>query len=371
LRLTGGVKSLRFFLLVAMVAWTPNRAVSADATNEFAGLLTALPPVPELRIPPEPAAWRREQAEIRATLTRLLGDFPARPTVPKVRVLAREEHGTYSLERFEFDNGLGDRVPGVLLMPMARKGRLPAILYHHWHGGEYDRGNVELFQTNHTPVAPGPALAERGFAVLAIDVACFGERQGQGADGLRGGAGEMSAAKFDLWAGRTLWGRIVRDDQLALDYLASRPEVDPDRIGAMGMSMGATRTWWLMALDERIKAGVAVACLTRYQDLIAAGGLKYHGIYYYVPGMLRHFDTEAVVAACAPRPLLCLNGDEDAGSPVAGIHRIEAAAAPGWSVLGARERFRSEVFAGLGHVYTPAMWKQTTGWFDRWLAENR
>jgi dienelactone hydrolase len=214
-------------------------------------------------------------------------------------------------------------------------------------------------------------LAERGFAVLAIDVACFGERQGQGADGLRGGAGEMSAAKFDLWAGRTLWGRIVRDDQLALDYLASRPEVDPDRIGAMGMSMGATRTWWLMALDERIKAGVAVACLTRYQDLIAAGGLKYHGIYYYVPGMLRHFDTEAVVAACAPRPLLCLNGDEDAGSPVAGIHRIEAAAAPGWSVLGARERFRSEVFAGLGHVYTPAMWEQTTGWFDRWLAENR
>lgn len=365
------MKPLRFFLLVAIVAWTPNRGVSADATNEFAGLLTALPPVPELRIPPEPAAWRRGQAEIRTTLTRLLGDFPVRPTAPNVRVLAREEHGTYSLERFEFDNGLGDRVPGVLLLPMARKGRRPAILYHHWHGGEYDRGKVELFQTNHTPVAPGLALAERGFAVLAIDAACFGERQGQGADGLRGGAGEMSAAKLDLWAGRTLWGRIVRDDQLALDYLASRPEVDPNRIGAMGMSMGATRTWWLMALDERIKAGVAVACLTRYQDLIAAGGLKYHGIYYYVPGILRHFDTEAVVAACAPRALLCLNGDQDVGSPVAGIHRIEAAAALGWSVLGARERFRSEVFAGLGHVCTPAMWEQTTGWFDRWLAENR
>jgi dienelactone hydrolase len=135
----------------------------------------------------------------------------------------------------------------------------------------------------------------------------------------------------------------------------------------MGMSMGATRTWWLMALDDRIRAGVAVACLTRYQDLVAEGGLRHHGIYYFVPGMLRRFDAEAVVACAAPRALLCLNGDRDAGSPVEGIRRIERAAAPAWSVGGHPERFRSEVFPGVGHEYTPEMWEKTVRWFAEHL----
>ena len=97
---------------------------------------------------------------------------------------------------------------------------------------------------------------------------------------------------------------MLRDDLMALDYLASRPEVDARRIGVTGMSMGATRSWWLMALDERIKTGVAVACLTRYQNLIEHEMLKAHGIYYFVPNLLNHFDTEAVVALLAPRPAL-------------------------------------------------------------------
>src|SRR5579872_3820655 len=118
----------------------------------------------------------------------------------------------------------------------------------------------------------------------------------------------MSASKFSLWVGRTLWGMILRDDSMALDYLASRPEVDPQRLGVTGISMGATRSWWLMALDERIKTGVAVACLTRYQNLIQHGALKAHGIYYFVPDLLTHFDTEAIVALIAPRPILFMTG---------------------------------------------------------------
>ena len=157
---------------------------------------------------------------------------------------------------------------------------------------------------------------------------------------------------------------------MALDYLAWRPEVDTGRIGAMGMSMGATRTWWLMALEERVKAGVAVACLTRYQDLIATGGLQHHGIYYFVPGMLRHFDTEAVVACIAPRALLCLNGDRDAGSPVAGLAEIARRASPAWMNLGEPEAFRSEVFRGHGHVWSPPMWELALAWCERWLGEN-
>lgn len=361
---------LLVFALAGLLVAARNSAVGQPTETPSAADRNVVPPVPPLRVAETAAAWTRQQADLRATLERLLGNFPVRPAVPAVRVLSREDRGSFTVERFEFSNGLGDTVPGVLLLPNRRSRPVPGILYCHWHGGEYDKGKVELFETNHTPQLPGQTLTERGYAVLAIDAACFGERHGRGPDGLKGGAGELSAAKFDLWLGRSLWGRILRDDRMALDYLASRPEVDATRLGAMGMSMGATRTWWLMALDERLKAGVAVACLTRYQELIEADGLKHHGIYYYVPGLLTHFDTEAVVACAAPRALLCLNGDQDAGSPVTGIRQIERLAAPAWEVLGQPGRFKSRVYEGVGHTYTQEMWRETLDWLERQLAKN-
>ena len=106
---------------------------------------------------------------------------------------------------------------------------------------------------------------------------------------------------------------MVRDDLLALNYLVTRPEVDPARIAAMGMSMGSTRTWWIAALDDRIKVAVSVACLTRYQDMIATGEVNGHGIYYFVPGMLHEkIDTESVIGLIAPRAHLTLTGEKDA-----------------------------------------------------------
>ena len=83
--------------------------------------------------------------------------------------------------------------------------------------------------------------------------------------------------------------------------------------------MGSTRAWWIMALDDRPKAAVCVACMTRYQDLIRNAMLRAHGIYYFVPGMLQHFDSEAVIACAAPRAMLFMTGDQDGGSPVEGV----------------------------------------------------
>jgi dipeptidyl aminopeptidase/acylaminoacyl peptidase len=178
---------------------------------------------------------------------------------------------------------------------------------------------------------------------------------------------ELSASKFNLWVGRTLWGMMLRDDLMALDYLRSRPEVDQRRVGVTGMSMGATRSWWLMALDERIKTGVAVACLTRYQNLIEQQGLDRHGIYYYVPGMLDHFDTEAVVSLIAPRPVLFLNGDLDPGSPAEGVRKIERAVRKIYRLHGAGREFASRVYRGVGHDYTPDMWKRMLDWMNKHL----
>ena len=283
--------------------------------------------------------------------------------------LAREDHGDFWREKFQFDNGAGATVPGYLLIPKKLSGKAPGVLYCHWHGGQYDIGKEELFGTNASPVAAGPELARRGYVVVAIDAYCFGERNGAGPGGPneKGGAGEMTASKFNLWVGRTLWGLIVRDDLLALDYLCSRPEVDAQRIGVTGISMGATRTWWAMALDERLKVGVAVCCLTRYQNLIEHEALRAHGIYYFVPGLLQHFDTEAVVALAAPRPMLFLSGETDAGSPVDGIKIIERKVKLAYQLYGAEKEFESIIYPGVGHRYTPDMWQRLLARMDEVL----
>ena len=325
---------------------------------------------PAFTMPATQAAWEKQRKALRGQLWDLLGKLPPRPKAPKVETLSTREEGDYAVEKFQFDNGAGATVPGYLLIPRGLQGRAPAILYCHWHGGEYDIGKEELFQAKHTPEPPGPALAKRGYIVLAIDACCFGERNGRGPGGPAetGSAGELSASKFNLWMGRTLWGMMLRDDLMALDYLASRPEVDPRRIGVTGMSMGATRSWWLMALDERLRTGVAIACLTRYQNLIEHQKLKAHGIYYFVPGMLNHFDTEAVISLIAPRPALFLNGDEDDGSPADGIHAIEAAVRPAYRLYGREQDFQSFVYPRQGHVYTPEMWSRSLTWLDEKLA---
>jgi dienelactone hydrolase len=321
------------------------------------------------RAPESKDIWTTQKEKIRSTLWDLLGQLPPRPKLPLVKTISREDRGDFVVEKFSFENGAGAVVPGYLLLPKGLTQKAPAVLFCHWHGGEYEIGKEELFQSRHTPEAPGPALARRGFVVLGIDAYCFGERNGQGPGGPeeKGSAGEMTASKFNLWVGRSLWGMILRDDLMALDYLAARPEVDPARLGVTGISMGATRSWWLMALDERLKTGVAVACLTRYQDLIAHEQLKAHGIYYFVPGMLSHFDTEAVVSLIAPRPVLFQTGDQDSGSPVDGVQAIETAVRPIYDLYGAKDKFQSIVYPGLGHVYTQEMWDKTLDWLTKEL----
>ena len=170
---------------------------------------------------------------------------------------------------------------------------------------------------------------------------------------------------------KTLWGMMLRDDLMALDYLASRPEVDASRIGVTGMSMGATRAWWLMALDERIKTGVPICCLTRGRNLIEHELLRAHGIYYFVPNVLAHFDNEAIVALIAPRPMLFLDGDQDRTSPVDGIRAIESAVRPAYRLYGRENDFQSIIYEGQGHLYTQEMWLKTLAWLDEQLVGMR
>src|ERR1051325_2112094 len=101
-------------------------------------------------------------------------------------------------------------VPGNLLLPKNAPAKVPAILYCHWHGGDYEIGKDELFRNDKNFRQTGPAFARRRFAVVSIDASGFGERNGkvpQGADE-KGPAKEMTASKSNLWLGRCLWGMM-------------------------------------------------------------------------------------------------------------------------------------------------------------------
>ena len=322
-------------------------------------------------LPKSVQSWEKRRVELRRKLRRLLGDLPELFT-PKVAIQEKLSKDGYDLEHFTFDNGVGDTVYGYILIPAGQKGRGPAILYNHYHGGEYKQGKEEVISKAFKTLdfATGEALAREGYVVLCIDAYAFGERRFQGPAGKKeeGSRTEESLFKMFLWQGRTLWGMMVRDDLLALNYLVSRREVDPKRIAAMGMSMGSTRTWWAAALDERIKAAVCVSCLTRYQNLIAHGQVRQHGIYYYVPNMLMEkIDAESVVGLIAPRPLLTLTGDKDSGSPADGVRLINAFQEYLYKLYGKAENFNGLMYKGIGHEYTPEMWQETLSWLKKHL----
>jgi dienelactone hydrolase len=322
--------------------------------------------------PASAADWEREKPGLRRRLWHILGDLPALPPL-RPTLIGRETRSGFVVEHFSMPNGAGDTIYGYLLIPNPPAPRRPAILYNHCHTSHDRTGKEEILLPSSTldgKQSPGEALARAGYVVMCIDAYGFGERRydGPGGRSENGNQTEESLFKMFLWQGRTLWGMIVRDDQLALEYLLSRPEVDPGRVGVLGFSMGATRTWWLAALDERVRAAVSVSCLTRYQDLLEAGGLKYQSIFYFVPNLLKErIDMEAVVGLVAPRAHLTLTGDRDEGSPVQGVRIINRFQEALYRGYGQPDRFRGIIYPDTKHSFTPQMWQEALEWFRRYL----
>lgn len=325
---------------------------------------------PAFEPPADAAAWKKRRPEALAAVLKSLGDLPPRPK-PSAKLLSAESWPGegFRVESLLIPNGVDGEMSALYFVP-SRLGdsKAPAILW--LHSSSYDARQLLTPGYNGGSEPLGITFVKAGYVVLAPDACWYGHRSGKGPGGPpeTTRAQQESLLKYNLWMGRTLWGMFVRDDQVALDYLCSRPEVDAGRVGATGMSMGSTRSWWLAAVDERVRCVVGVACLTRYQNLIAHGQLRQHGVYYFVFGLMKHFDVEGVLALIAPRPYLALTGELDAGSPADGIVVIEEKLGRVYAALGAKEAFRSVRYKHTGHVYTPAMRREMLRWFGRWLS---
>jgi pimeloyl-ACP methyl ester carboxylesterase len=158
--------------------------------------------------------------------------------------------------------------------------------------------------------------------------------------------------KAMLWQGQVLWGMMVYDSLRALDVLVARPDVDPQRVATLGISMGSTMAWWLAALDERVKVTVDICCLTDFQALLARKALGLHGVYYYVPGLLKHFTTAQINALIVPRAHLGLAGLRDELTPVEGLDVIDRELQQAYAAAGHPERWQLLRY-DVGHMETP------------------
>jgi dienelactone hydrolase len=294
---------------------------------------SAVPAGAELPIPPATGRSYRDAASGRARLYELMGDLPDRDRPITATKRGEEERDGYALESWVLDlNGL-EPVPAFLARPKGQRRPAPAVVFDHSHGGGYDIGKKELVdgRSYMQPLPYAKALTDEGYVALCIDHWCFGERNH---------ATELDTFKAMLWQGRVLWGMMVYDSIRALDWLLTRGDVDGSRVATLGMSMGSTMAQWLGALDERVKVTVDICCLTEYHTLLAEKGLHGHGIYYYVPGLLKHFTASDINALIAPRAHLGLAGTKDQLTPLAGLDIID--------------RELQAVYAEAGH---PERWK--------------
>lgn len=263
-----------------------------------------------------------------------------------------EQRDGYEIEHLTLR--LGDtEVRGILTRPLKVEGRLPAILYGHSHGGRYDIGADELLDGREYLLDPlGPVFARRGYVTLSIDMPVFGKRAS---------VTESAAAKALLWYGKGLFGQMLSDHSAALSYLASRPDVDPARIGAFGISMGCTLSYWLAAMDERIQAVAHLCCFADLRKMIELGNHDGHGVYLIVPGLLNEADAGAIAALVAPRPQLICIGEADALTPPAAVALAWEETSAAYASQPGRLQLVSE--PGIKHQETPRMREAALSFF--------
>lgn len=253
---------------------------------------------------------------------------------------SEEPRDGYVLERLRLRVGSAE-VRGLLTRPEGA-GPHPAILYGHSHGGRYDMGADELIEGREYLLDPlGPVFARAGYVTLCIDMPGFGERRSET---------EAFAAKALLWHGKSLIGRMVQEHRAGLDYLATRADIDPRRIGAFGISMGCTLSYWLAAVDERIAAVAHLCCFADLRTMIELGAHDGHGIYLVVPGLLEETDAGEIAALIAPRPQLVCIGEDDSLTPPLAVERAWAVTRAAYDARGGRLQLLSE--PGVGHQET-------------------
>ena len=303
-----------------------------------------------------------------------------RPPVP-LQATEQPAAGATNLKEvaFAFDSETGQRVPGLLVAPANATGRLPVVIVLHGTGGSKEGVRPLLRQ-----------FATRGLIGVAIDGRYAGERSGGAPDAYR-------AAILETWKtgeGFPFIYDTVWDILRLLDYLETRPDVDPGKIGAIGFSKGGFELYVAAAVDERIAA--AVPCIgvqsfgwalehnawqSRVSTIQSAvdGAARDAGVrsvnaafvrrFYerVAPGVHQEFDGQIMLPLIAPRPLLVINGERDDRTPLTGLKICVKAARDAYQAANAAQQFEFRLQPNTGHAVNPDSERYAVEWLVKWL----
>lgn len=298
-----------------------------------------------------------------------------------VETLAEEDRGKYKARKLRLNLTGYSRVTAYELIPDG-KGPFPAVLLLHDHGGHFSIGKEKMirpFGVTDEKLADadewcrrcygeqyvGDYLASQGYVVISIDAPFWGDR------GVKGGTKwddyKYIAGNF-MMLGRNISAWMNFEDVYAADFLATLPEVDKERIGCMGFSMGAYRSWMLSALTDRVKCGVAVCWMhtTGYQ-INREFGLKNHEEWAnLVPGIRRYLDYPHIASIACPKPMLFINGSQDKLFPVVSVNKAYGIMHDVWNSQNAGGMLETEVW-DMPHYCGPEVQARFLKFLDRHL----
>lgn len=317
-------------------------------------------------------AWK---AAARIKILECMGERPPLPDNWDMKVLGEEKRQGYVARKIEFALSRWYRVKAYLLVPESKNGRKsskdeakhPAVVLMHDHGAHLSIGKekvVRPFNVSDEVLADADAwvgklyegqylgdyLAQNGFVVLAIDMPLWGERgRAEGAD----------RKKYDIIAGNMMMAGVNLcafthyDDLATIDFLATLPCVDADRIGVAGLSMGAYRSWMAAALSDKVRATCAVCWMisTDAQLTTKYGRKENGGFANSIPGLRNWLDYPDIASLAAPNPMLIVAGKQDKLFPLPGVEKSFGIMHDVWNAFGASDNISTHIL-DQGHECT-------------------
>ena len=295
---------------------------------------------------------------LRRELTRSLG-YKKLPWPPDLsaRVTGTVRKPGYRIEKVVYQGLPGEWIPADLYLPDPLPGRAPGILFYngHWFPDSKARPDFQVFCIN---------MAKFGFITLNF------ETYGQGERGIARRDHRRAEA---LLVGVAQQGYAVYDAQASLQYLLSRPEVDPERIGMTGASGGGFDTWMNAALDDRIKVAVpVVGTCDLHEQAMARIAVDWDpkDHCHYVPGLFRYANNHELLAMAAPKPVLIVSASEDRSFPIRGVREVAAYGRALYRSYGLPSRFSYFEDSSEGHGYQKKKREAAYGWFMQWFFER-
>lgn len=322
-------------------------------------------------------AWRSQARNI---VMECMQNMPPAPKEYNMSVAETEQRAGYEARKIWFNISEWSRIPAYLLVPEG-KGPFPAIVMLHDHGAHFSIGKEKMVRP--FGVSPkisadaedwvtrcydgqytGDYFAQNGYVVLSIDALFWGERgrkEGVSYDG------QQALASNFMQMGAS-WGAFINiDDVRSAEFLASLPMVDKEKVGCLGFSMGAYRSWMLSALTDCIKASASICWMNTTEHLMTLtnnqnkGGSAYSML---IPNLRRYLDYPHTASIACPKPTLFFNGTKDKLFPIEGVKDAYRTMRSVWESQYAGSRLVTKIWEEK-HFFNKEMQRETLDFFNK------